>query len=90
MALKAGEVRKTLSGWRYGTQGRRDLITVYVRPPIPTRDWDWCAYSDGDGEKPWRYGWGVTEQSAIADWRRLRQEAFDLINQPTGDYDDEH
>ncbi len=88
--MKAGDSMRTLSGCRYGTQSGHDLITVNVHPPIPTRDWDWCAYTEGEEEKPWMYGWGVTEKDAIADWRRLRQEAFDLTNQPTGDHADEH
>ena len=71
MNLKPGEVRKTLSGWRYGVQHGGDILTVHVFPPIPIRDWDWCAYHHSEDEKPWRYGWGKTEQEALADLRRL-------------------
>ena len=41
------------------------IITSYQCPPIPTRNFDWCAYRDGDEESPARYGWGATEQDAI-------------------------
>jgi hypothetical protein len=84
MKLKPGEARKTLSGWRYGVQQGGDIITINCNPPIPTRDWDWCAYKDGDDEKPWMYGWGTTEQAALRDWRRMQQEAFEAT-QPHGD-----
>lgn len=76
--LKAGEVRKTYSGWRYGTLDGRDLITANIFPPIPIRDWDWCCYRDGDDELSHTYGWGRTEQEALADWRRLQQETHEV------------
>lgn len=75
--LKAGEVMKTLSGYRYGTQ-TRDIITIHVYPPIPTRSHDWCAYHDGDDERAHMYGWGATEQEALTDLRRIDQECFEL------------
>jgi hypothetical protein len=45
------------------------IRTKNVFPPIPSRDFDWCAYDDntyggGPGEP---IGWGETEQAAIAD-----------------------
>lgn len=42
----------------------RKIVTSYVRPPIPTRNCDWCAHYD-DEEGP--TGWGATEAEAIAD-----------------------
>src|SRR5882724_2581783 len=42
------------------------LKTVFVYPPIPIRNRDWCAYEDGEEESR-RYGWGRTEREAIAD-----------------------
>ena len=77
MSLKGGEVIKTFSGHRYGTLSGRDIITVYVFPPIPMRDQDWAAYHDGDDEMPYRYGWGATEQAALADLRRIDQERYE-------------
>lgn len=35
-------------------------------PPIPDRRSDWCAYPDGEEENG-RYGWGRTEDEAVAD-----------------------
>jgi hypothetical protein len=40
------------------------IQTSYVYPPIPQRDFDWCAYRDPE-RLP--YGWGRTEAEAIAD-----------------------
>ena len=42
------------------------IVTRYVRPPIPTTAFDWCAYYDGT-EEDGNYGWGPTEAAAIAD-----------------------
>lgn len=51
------------------------IITRYVYPPIPTRCFDWCAFRDGDDGIPCKYGWGATEAEALADLKRLEQEA---------------
>ncbi len=75
--MKAGDSMKTLSGFRYGTLSGRDIITVECRPPIPVRDYDWCAYHDGDEETAGRYGWGKTEIDALDDLRRLDRERFE-------------
>lgn len=45
----------------------RRLVTSYVHPPIPVRSMDWCAHWDGE-EEAGNYGWGSTEQAAIADF----------------------
>lgn len=42
------------------------IITDNIRPPIPTRSHDWCAYYDGC-EEDQEYGYGATEAEAIAD-----------------------
>jgi hypothetical protein len=42
------------------------IVTTHVRPPVPCRDHDWCAYPDGEEENG-DYGWGATEDEAIAD-----------------------
>jgi len=75
--MKAGDSMKTLSGFRYGTLSGKDIITVHCFPPIPVRDYDWCAYHDGDEETAGRYGWGKTEQEALDDMRRLDHERFE-------------
>lgn len=42
------------------------IVTSYVYPPIPWRQFDWCAFIDGE-EEAGPYGWGPTEEDAIAD-----------------------
>lgn len=47
------------------------ITTRYVYPPIPTRAFDWCAYYDELDEETRDYGWGTTEQAAIADLKEM-------------------
>jgi hypothetical protein len=49
-----------------------NIITVFVHPPIPVRDHDWCAYVDGDEEGA--CGWGRTEIEAIEDLKEQLDE----------------
>lgn len=49
----------------------RQIKTEFVYPPIPLRQFDWCAYFDGE-EEGGPYGWGHTKEEAIAD---LMEEA---------------
>jgi len=44
----------------------RRIITEYVYPPIPKRDWDWAATRDGY-EPGDPIGRGPTEDAAIRD-----------------------
>ena len=44
----------------------RKIITENCYPPIPTRQFDWVAYYDGEEESGSR-GYGATEQDAIDD-----------------------
>ncbi len=44
----------------------KPIVTIHVLPPIPCRRNDWCAYPDGEEENG-NYGWGPTEEAAIAD-----------------------
>ena len=44
----------------------RKIKTSHTYPPIPIRSFDWTAWFDGD-EEMGRYGYGATEQEAIAD-----------------------
>lgn len=43
------------------------IKTSHVYPPIPLRQFDWCAFIDGEEERG-EYGWGRTEQEAIDDF----------------------
>lgn len=52
------------------------IVTNHVHPPIPCRDYDWCAYRDGKEEEG-QYGWGKTKQAAIDDL--LQQEKDDCV-----------
>jgi hypothetical protein len=48
---------------------------VHVLPPIPIRDFDWCAFYDGDDETPHLHGYGATKDEALADLKRIMWEA---------------
>lgn len=52
----------------------RKIITTHIYPPIPTRQFDWCAYLDGEEENTHRQGWGATESEAIDDLNRVLDE----------------
>jgi len=43
-----------------------EITTRLVLPPIARRDFDWCAFIDGE-EESGPYGWGATEREAILD-----------------------
>ena len=49
------------------------IITIHAYPPIPIRDWDWCAYREGR-EEDGNYGWGRTEGAAIEDLKQIEHE----------------
>jgi hypothetical protein len=43
------------------------IVTNYIHPPVPPRQFDWLAmYDCDDGDSP-RKGYGATEQEAIND-----------------------
>jgi hypothetical protein len=44
-----------------------NIITECVRPPVPTRQWDWVAYIKGDEEANGPTGRGPTESEALRD-----------------------
>lgn len=49
------------------------INTTHVKPPIPTRAWDYSAVLDGyDAGDP--MGWGETEQAAIDDLLQQLEE----------------
>lgn len=56
----------------------RKIITHFEYPPIPRRDFDWCAYHDGE-EETGHYGWGATQAEAIEDLRRLDEERAEAM-----------
>jgi len=45
----------------------RKIVTFNIYPPIPVRDFDWCAWFDDEGEEAGRYGYGQTEADAKQD-----------------------
>ena len=52
---------------------KKEIITIFVYPPIPIRIMDWCAYYEG-GEEFGKYGWGSTKEEAIEDLKELDDE----------------
>lgn len=43
------------------------IVTQFVCPPVPTRQWDWVAYIKGDEETNGPTGRGPTETEALRD-----------------------
>ncbi len=43
------------------------IVTQCVNPPLPTRQWDWVAYFNGDEEANGPTGRGPTEAEALRD-----------------------
>lgn len=41
-----------------------NIVTDFVYPPIPSRNFDWVAYIDGQEEEGF-YGYGETEREAV-------------------------
>lgn len=60
------------------------IKTRFVLPPIPLRQFDWCAWYDDEGEETGHYGYGMTEGNAVADL--LANWPRDEIDMPDGDY----
>jgi hypothetical protein len=42
------------------------IVTTNLYPPIPFREFDWCACYEGT-EEDGPYGWGPSEAEAIED-----------------------
>lgn len=59
---------------------RSKIIVAHVWPPIPLRDYDYCAYHDGE-EETGHYGYGPTREKALADLARLDQERAEEAEQ---------
>ena len=56
------------------TDSGQRIVTYHIYPPIPVRDFDWCAYADG-GEEWGGYGYGPTEEEAIRDYLEQIEES---------------
>jgi hypothetical protein len=53
----------------------RKIITEYVHPPIPIRQFDWVAFREGDdNDEDFLMGYGATADKAIADLLELESE----------------
>ena len=50
------------------------IVTHFIYPPIPNRNFDWCAYRDGE-EEAGNYGSGPTEAAAVQDLLDREEEA---------------
>ena len=59
-----------------------NIVIVEVKPAIPVRGWDYCAYLEGTGEGGF-FGWGETEEDAREDLGIMMADFFD------GDEEDE-
>jgi hypothetical protein len=51
---------------------KHKLITAYICPPIPDRNFDWVAYYE-DFEESGPYGSGKTELDAIEDLFKTKE-----------------
>ena len=49
------------------------IISVWVYPPIPWRNFDWSAFRDGT-EESGPVGYGRTKEEAIADLLQTEEE----------------
>lgn len=54
----------------------RKIVTKHICPPIPMRQYDWCAHYDGE-EEAGDYGYGATEAEAIADFEEHHRADHD-------------
>ena len=59
--------------------GPRKIVTSCICPPIPVREFDWCAFYEGD-EESGQYGYGATEAEAIQDFKEYVQADRDAAN----------
>jgi hypothetical protein len=68
----------------HGAPKARKVVTDYVYPPIPTRDFDWQATWDDYDPDPecsrgQNVGWGRTEAEAVADLYRETEDSRDAV-----------
>jgi hypothetical protein len=52
------------------------VVTTHIYPPIPLRTFDWCAHFEGEEERG-GYGYGRTEQEALADLAEIWRDRAD-------------
>lgn len=45
----------------------RKILTKFIYPPIPLRQFDWCAWYEGEEDERMDQEFGRTEQEAIED-----------------------
>jgi len=50
------------------------IVTEHMYPPIPMRNFDWCAYIEDSDEETRICGWGETEEAAIKDLQLLLED----------------
>lgn len=50
-----------------------EIKVELIAPPIPVRQWDWCAWRDGSLEDGPR-GWGASSAEAVADLLEQEEE----------------
>jgi hypothetical protein len=58
-----------------------NIRTIHICPPIPNRNYDWCAYDNDkfDAENSDSVvGYGSTKEEAIADLLQQIEEASDV------------
>ena len=53
-----------------------NVVTRYIYPPIPIREFDWVALRE-DHDEFGPFGWGKTEQEAIEDLLEIESEAWE-------------
>jgi len=51
-----------------------DIRIYLILPPIPCRQFDWCAWRDGT-EESGPYGWGSSSVEAITDLIEREEDA---------------
>jgi hypothetical protein len=64
----------------------RKIVTHHTYPAIPIRQYDWCAFYEGE-EEAGDYGHGATEEEAIADFIENYAEGHDeRLDGPDADF----
>ena len=58
------------------------IITNSVNPPLPTRQWDWVAYINGDEECQQPCGRGPTDAEALRDLCEKLHDALRMCSYP--------
>ena len=56
------------------------IVISEVRPPIPTKEFDYCAFIEGTEELQ-QYGWGSSPSEAISSLKEGFDSGF-FVNEP--------